>query len=159
MNSLSIKYAKEINDIPLEIEQLDTQEASIPNFDNMSNREIEKANRLGNNLYQIHASFLNSLELNSLNSYIDFPYGEIIDRAIVFSREISVYNNYIDVNYTATKDYVLKEYFTSIQTKYRAYEYIPYEKAIERKENIKVYALIDKYFINGDDRLWLGNLN
>ena len=159
MNSLLVKYAKEIKDIPLEIEQLDTQEASIPSFDTMSNREIEKANRLGNNLYQIHASFLNSLELNSLNSYIDFPYGEITDRAIVFSREISVYNNYIDVNYTATKDYVLKEYFTSIQTKYRAYEYISYEKAIERKENIKVYALIDKYFINGDDRLWLGNLN
>lgn len=159
MNSLSIKYAKEINDIPLEIEQLDTQEASIPSFDTMSNREIEKANRLGNNLYQLHASFLNNFEINDLNTYYDFTYGDTTDRAIVFSREISVYEDFIDVNYVATKDYVLKEYFTSIQTKYRAYEYIAYDKAVERKENVKVYALIDKYFINGDDRLWLGKLN
>ena len=157
MNSLTIKYAKENIDMPYEIEQLDTQEASIPALDTMSEREIEKANRLGNDLYQIHASFIDNMAgLNDLNTYIDFTHGNATDRAIVFSREISIYGDFIEVNYLATKDYILKEYFTSIQTKYRAYEYVSYDKAVERKENIKIYALIDKFFVNGDDRLWCG---
>lgn len=160
MNSLSVKYAKEVNDIPVEIEQLDTQEASVPSFDTMSEREIEKVNRLGNNLYQIHASFIDDLTgLNGLNTYIDFTHNDIIEKVIVFSREISVFDDFIEVNYVATQNYILKNYFTSIQTKYRAYEYVAYDKAVERKENVKVYALIDKFYINADDKVWCGNFS
>lgn len=150
LNSLNIKYFKEDIDINTPIEQLDTQETSIPSFDDMANREIDKANRLGNDTYQISQRLSNISELNPLNSLYDTD-------KIVYKREIAIYNDFIQVSYTASKDYVLKNYFTSIQTKYRAYEYVDYNKSTIRKENKVIFVSIDDYYFNGDDNIWVGS--
>lgn len=151
LNSLNIKYFKNSSTIDTTIEQLDTQEASIPSFDDMTNRELEKANRLGNNVYQISQRVSSPAYMNALNSVYD-------DDKIIFKREYSIYNDFVQVSYTASKDYVLKNYFTSIQTKYRAYEYVDYNKSVVRKENKAVFVLISEYYFDGDDNIWLGSL-
>lgn len=152
MNDIHIKYTKDSIDIPFNIEQLDTQESGITNFDAMSKREQQKINRLGNDVLQIHQSQVESLnDIQPLNSSYK--------NSIVFSREIQVYDDFFEVNYVATKNYVLRNYFTGIQTKYRAYEYVDYNSTTLRKENIKVYALIDKFYIDGSNKIGFGKYN
>ena len=43
---------------------------------------------------------------------------------MAFKRTLKLGANAIDAEYTFSKDYVLRNYFTSITTKYRAYEYV-----------------------------------
>ena len=70
----------------------------------------------------------------------------------IFGQKETQYNPYdIQIVYTASKDYVLQNYFTAIQTKYRAYEYVAYGQSVLRQENTKVYCLIDKFAINNDN--------
>jgi len=150
-NSLNIKYFKSKKDIEFPIEQLDTQEASIPSFDDMSLKEQQKVDRLGNDTYQIAQRITNMNDLNALNTLYN-------NDKIIYKRTYSIYNDFIKVAYTASKDYVIKNYFTSIQTKYRAYEYVDYTKSVIRKENNTFFVLIDNYYINGDDKVWFGSV-
>lgn len=143
-NDVNIRYTKEINDLPFAIEQLDKQEASIPMLDEFSYREQEKVNRLGNNVLQIHQSQASDLSyINDLNT--------LYEDSVVFSREIAFYDDCFEVNYVASKDYVLKNYFTALQTKYRAYEYVDYNQTVLRKENQKVFVYIGTTYLNADD--------
>ena len=148
-NSLNLVYNKKDKEAPFNITQLDNQESSIPSLLNFSAREQQKANRIGNNVLAIHASQVESLDdVNDLNT----KYND----SVIFSREIAYYDTYCEVNYIATKDYTLKNYFTSIATKYRAYEYVDYSQTTTRKENKKFYLCLDDNFINGDDKIILG---
>ena len=148
-NSVNLKYSKKEN-IPIPIEQLDNQETAIPALIPFSLREQEKIDRLGNSVLQIHQSqVVDFNEINDVNSiYNDFT---------IFSREIQYYEGFAEVNYVATKNYVLKNYFTSIETKYRAYEYVDFGRTTIRKENIKVFVLLSDHFVNGDDKVRFWN--
>lgn len=150
-NSLNLVINKN-KDCYYNITQLDNQETSIPALSSFASREQEKANRVANNVLKIHASQLDSLDkINPLNS----KYND----NIVFSREIAIYDDFFDVNYTLTKDYVMKTYFTSIATKYRAFEYVDYNSTTLRKENKKFYVYLSDSYFNGDDRVITGNYN
>lgn len=144
MNTLNIKYSKN-TDIPFSIEQLDTQESAISSLDDLANNETDKINRLGNDILSISQVTSNYNEIQPLNS--------IIDGHIVFKREISVGLNAYYVNYYASKDYVIKNYFTAIQTKYRAYQYASYESSVVRKENTKIFLEISNSYYNGGDKV------
>lgn len=148
-NDINIRYTKELNDIPFAIEQLDKQEAGIPMLDEFSARETDKVNRLGNNVLQIHQS-----QASDMN-YIQ-PLNSVYKNATIFSREIAFFDDCFEVNYVATKDYVLKNYFTALQTKYRAYEYVDYDQTILRKENAKIFVYIGTEYFNADDKVWYG---
>lgn len=151
-----MKIDKDSTDIKVPIEQLDTQEVSIPSFDDTYTKEQQKINRIGNNVFQIHQGQNPTLDtLQPLNSL----YNDGRRKGIVFSQEIQVFDNFFEINYVATKDYVLKNYFTSIQTKYRAYEYTDASSALTRKENIKVYAYLGKNYYNADSNLVFGTTN
>lgn len=149
-NNAHLKFDKE-KDIPFSLTQLDNQESSIPSAKNFTTREQEKVNRLGNNVIKINASNITNLnEINDLNTlYRD---------SIIFSKEIAYYEDFCVANYVATKDYVLKNYFTSIQTKYRGYQYVDYKNTTLRIENRKYYVYLDTKSFNGSDTLGVGNL-
>lgn len=148
-NSLNLVFNKE-KDCYFNLTQLDNQETSIPALSSFASREQEKTNRIANNVLKIHASQIT--DLNKIN-----PLNSSYNGNVVFSREIAIYDDFFDVNYTLTKDYVMKTYFTSITTKYRAFEYVDYNSTTLRKENKKFYVyLSDKYF-NGDDRILTSN--
>ena len=149
-NNVNLKFDKS-KDIPLSLTQLDNQESAIPSLTAFALREQEKVERIGNNVVKINASNITNLnEINALNT----KYND----SIIFSKEIAYYEDFCNVNYIATKDYVLKNYFTNIQTKYRAYRYVEYANTVLRIENRKYYVYLNNRSFNGSDTLGVGNL-
>ena len=149
-NNVNLKFDKS-KDIPLPLTQLDNQESAIPSLTAFALREQEKVERIGNNVVKINASNITNLsEINDLNT----KYND----SIIFSKEIAYYEDFCNVNYIATKDYVLKNYFTNIQTKYRAYKYVEYANTVLRIENRKYYVYLNERSFNGSDTLGVGNL-
>ena len=149
-NNVNLKFDKS-KDIPLSLTQLDNQESAIPSLTAFALREQEKVERIGNNVIKINASnIMNLNEINALNT----KYND----SIIFSKEIAYYEDFCNVNYIATKDYVLKNYFTNIQTKYRAYRYVEYSNTVLRIENRKYYVYLNERSFNGSDTLGVGNL-
>ena len=149
-NNVNLKFDKS-KDIPLSLTQLDNQESAIPSLTAFALREQEKVERIGNNVIKINASNITNLnEINALNT----KYND----SIIFSKEIAYYEDFCNVNYIATKDYVLKNYFTNIQTKYRAYRYVEYSNTVLRIENRKYYVYLNERSFNGSDTLGVGNL-
>ena len=149
-NNVNLKFDKS-KDIPLSLTQLDNQESAIPSLTAFALREQEKVERIGNNVVKINASNITNLnEINALNT----KYND----SIIFSKEIAYYEDFCNVNYIATKDYVLKNYFTNIQTKYRAYRYVEYSNTVLRIENRKYYVYLNERSFNGSDTLGVGNL-
>ena len=149
-NNVNLKFDKS-KDIPLPLTQLDNQESAIPSLTAFALREQEKVERIGNNVIKINASNITNLsEINALNT----KYND----SIIFSKEIAYYEDFCNVNYVATKDYVLKNYFTNIQTKYRAYKYVEYSNTVLRIENRKYYVYLNERSFNGSDTLGVGNL-
>ena len=148
-NDLVASHTKEISDIPIEYTKVDKQEASIIMFDDFSEREQEKINRIGNPIAKmVQPQVKDFANINPLNS--------ISDGDIVFTREIAFFSSFCEVNYTATKNYVLKNYFTALQNKYRAYEYSSANSALERNELIKTFVEVSFGNIeirNGTDKI------
>ena len=97
----------------------------------------EKANRFGNMGFSIKANYENITGLQELGSVYD-------DDVIIYSREYQIWNNIIKVSYNATKDYVLKNYYTSVYSKHRPYALADYNQSVIRAENKKTYIMISK---------------
>ena len=97
----------------------------------------EKANRFGNMGYSIRANYKSINEVQKLGSIYE-------DDVIIYSREIQIWNNIIKASYQGTKDYVLKNYYTSVFSKIRPFALMNYNQSITRAENRKVYILLSK---------------
>lgn len=151
LNSYNLKHVKQVNDIPILIEQLDNAESGIIDFDRTAKMEQEKINRLGNDILAISQTTDDYSKVNDVNT--------LYDDYTVFKRTISVENEYLKVNYQASKNYVLQNYFSSITTKYRAYEYVDYSQSVIRKENSTTFVLIDTYKIkDGTQKIKLNDI-
>ncbi len=152
INSYNLKYVKTDRDLPLLIEQLDSASNGLVDFERNSANEQEKVNRLGNGIISINQVTSDVTKIKPLNSaYDDY---------IIFKRVMAVENNYYQVNYYGSKNYVMQNYFTSITTKYRAYEYVDYNQSVTRKENDTIFVLISRNKItNGDKKIKLRNNN
>lgn len=97
----------------------------------------EKLNRYGNEVYQINARYTNYMQLQELGSVLD-------NDVIIYHREYSIFDNFILCKYIGSKNYVLKNYFTSVYAKHRPYTLMNYEESINRPENKKVFILLSK---------------
>lgn len=150
LNSMTHKtYKKESL---FELEQLDNTATGLTDFDRFAKNSQQKVNRLGNDIMSINQTTDDANAIQPLNSLYEQ------DNALVFKRTIALNKNYIQVTYNLSKDYVIKNYFTSISTKYRAYEHIDYNQATIRKEHINVFVTLDtEEHTNMDDRLILTN--
>lgn len=143
LNTLRLEISKD-KDIPFNVSQFDSSSNSITNLEYLGIAGLEKVNRYGNEILAIHQRTTNANDIQPLNSLYE-------DNYIVFKRTIDYsYGAYV-VNYICAKDYILKNYFTSIETKYRAYEYISYGSTTIRKENTHIYARIGYNYYDGDD--------
>ena len=128
---IQAKTAYDKEDVALPLEQLDSAESGVSDMDSVSRLEGQKADRLGNAVYSVHARVDSYSDLPALNS--------AWNGRIAFKRTLKFGANAIDAEYALAEDYVIKNYFTSITTKYRAYEYVDYDQAIERRELLKAY--------------------
>lgn len=106
----------------------------------------EKANRFSNMAYTIEAIYDSIDEVQKLGSVYD-------DDVIIYHREISIFNKYVKVLYYGTKDYVLKNYYTSVYSKHRPFALMDYGQSVKRAENRKMFVLVSKNKLYYEDRL------
>ncbi len=97
----------------------------------------EKVNRLGNEIVALASNHESLQDIQELGSV----YGDDI---VIFKRDISFNNNIIKANYYGSKDYVLKNYFTSVYAKHRTTNLIPFDESVIKAENKKVYLYLSK---------------
>ena len=119
--------------IPTHIRQVvDNQTNSYVDIERQGLLEYLKAKRLGNKMQLINARYF-------INESLIPQLAQTLDNKIIFKKEIAVYNNYIDVNYTSIDNYVLKNYYTGVKSKLRSWKIVSGAEAITRAENIKFY--------------------
>lgn len=103
--------------------------------------EKEKANRLGNSVVVINAR-LNSLQQPNGSQYA-IPLGmayqngssDPMNDTIIYKRTFAYNEASTDIVYYGCKDYVLKNYFTSVYSKNRPYALASYGQSVLRSEN------------------------
>lgn len=151
LNTMTLKAYKD--EVALPLEQLDGTASGLTDFDRFAKNLQQKANRLGVPVSSVNQTTDDQTALQSLNS-------KTTGDEVVFSRTIAIHNNYLQVTYNLSKDYVIKNYFTSITTKYRAYEHIDYNDSVVRKEHKNVFVVLDtENHANEEDRLVYQDIN
>ena len=75
-----------------------------------------------------------------------------INNKIIFQKQIKVYDNYIDVNYQCTENYVLRDYFTGVKSKLRTWV-IASEESLLRCEHLKFYFNDNISSVSSRDKL------
>lgn len=133
--SLRVSKGANNNDyVPRNQRQIvDNQTQNYVNAKRFGILEYLKANRLGNRVKLINGRY-NTSEgsipqlANCLNSHV------------IFKKEIAVYDNYLKVNYQATPNYVLRDYFTGIKSKLRSWRIVGGNEAFTRSDIIKFYV-------------------
>lgn len=121
------------------IEQLDSKQDGLSSVERVSLSEYESVERLGSDVLCIHQRGGVIASLNSL-----------FDGYTIFKREIACREGYFETDYYASKNYVLKNYFTSIMTKYRAYQYVDYSQSVTRLEC--VHEFLEIWDVSTEDR-------
>ena len=132
-NTMQIRYSKK-EAIKYPISTISNQDNSIIALDVFSDVEQQKVNRLGNNvciIKQLHTTLDNTLEL-----------GQAIGDNIIFKKQVEFFSSFVNVVYTATKNYILRDFFTSIVKKYRAFQYFNVNDTILRVENKHYYIVL-----------------
>ena len=59
---------------------------------------------------------------------------------IIFRKEITFFKSYIGVNYQATKNYVLQNYFTGVKSKIRSWRVVSGKEAFVRGDFVKFFV-------------------
>lgn len=101
----------------------------------------EKLNRFGNKGYVIPARYNDISELQELGSVATIKKDDDI---IIYHREYNIFNNVINCVYYGIKDYVLKNYFTTVFAKHRPFNLMSYNESTSRAENKKVFVTLSK---------------
>ncbi len=146
--SSSVNVTKSEHDGP--IVTRDNPCNSLAFVENDGVNEKEKVDRLGNATYVLEHVVTNYRLLKNISDYrTDDPLvdGEepLHKDEIIYRRSYTVFKDHIDAQYTLCKDYVLRNYFTSVYAKLRPYSYTSREESVERKENktVQVYLSLD----------------
>lgn len=112
----------------------------------------EKIKRFGNKGLQINARYTDISQLQPLGSVYNDTNAQDI---VIYHREYSVYDNMISCQYYGTKNYVLKNYYTSVFARYRTWSLISYGESVKRAENEKnlIYLSKNKYYVDDDSNI------
>lgn len=96
--------------------------------------EYQKANRLGNEQLQINARY--PIEYDGHQIQI----GDSYQDTIIYQCEYQFFKDHIEVNALATKNYILREYFTGVKSKIRSWAIASGSQALTRHDLIKYYC-------------------
>ena len=164
LNSFNMSYVKSDEDISIPLAQYDSGASGLTDFDRLSIHEQEQVDRIGNETLFINQR---TISFSDIQTFDNGPLmfrddtnrdGNINDSDngvdyIIFKRSFTINNNCFNVSYIGSKAAILKNYFTSIRTKYRAYQYVDYNQSVLRKERDVFYIRIASNFYDGDDRI------
>lgn len=118
----------------------------------------EKANRLGNATITVPARYVSYDDIQTLAKVWndDAPKGQtkLHEDEVLFKRTIAFYKDYFSVSYYLCKNYILRNYFTSVFSKHRPFPLASYEQSVERQENKTLEVLIspDKAYWQEDSK-------
>lgn len=98
--------------------------------------EYQKANRLGNEQLQINARYEWPLQAGERLLEI----GDVYEDSIIYQCQYQFYKNHIEINAVATKNYVLREYFTGVKSKIRSWAISSGDEALTRHDLQKYYC-------------------
>ena len=126
-----------------DITTVDNCSSSLPILEIDGLFEKEKLNRMSNQQFKFMARY-DDFNGGSFLSQVQ-PIG-CLDKnytnSTIYSREYQIFDNCILANYSATYNYILKNYFTSVWAKYRTYSYMSYGESVKRAENRRQLVLL-----------------
>jgi len=96
--------------------------------------EYQKANRLGNEQLQINARY----PINYTGHMIDI--GDTYEDTVIYQVQKQYFREHIEVNALATKNYILRDYFTGVKSKIRSWAVVSGSEAYTRHDLIKYYC-------------------
>lgn len=111
---------------------IDNQTNSYVDSYNQGFLEYQKANRLGNQQLQINARFSPTDRIIQIGD----TYGD----SIVYQVQYQRYADHVEVNALATKNYILRDYFTGVKSKIRSWAVVKGNEALTRHDLIKYYC-------------------
>lgn len=135
----TVVHSKGLGKDNLTINDNPSSSLSLLEIDGLAQKE--KLDRYGNKGIQINARYKDVNDLQSIGSVYEHNKDKDV---VIYHREYSINDNVIDCSYSGTKDYVLKDYFTSVYAKHRTYNLMSYAESITRAENQKIYIIISK---------------
>lgn len=117
----------------------------------------EKVNRFGNKALQINARYDTFYDPNDETQELLQPLASVYsssyeDDVVIYHREYSIYNNCVQCIYYGIKNYVLKNWFTSVYAKYRTWNLMSYNESVKRAENEKEYIYWSDNEVYYEDR-------
>lgn len=113
-------------------EVVDNQTYSFVDSYNQGFMEYQKANRLGNKQLHINARFE-----DNYNNLIKI--GDYYEESVVYQTVYQIYDNHIEVNALATKNYILRNYFTGVKARIRSWKIADASESFDRHELVKYY--------------------
>lgn len=143
----TIKYSKDSKIVNEDITANDNVSNSLVVLENDGILEKEKINRIGNKIYTLQARYNNIDELKNLNHELGAVYGK---DNIVYIKEYQIWDNLIKATYITCEDYVMKNYYTSVWSKHRTYNLMPYGESTRRSENQTRFIVFSKEKSNFD---------
>ena len=135
----TIVHSKWIGKDGITINDNPSSSLTLLELDGLSQKE--KINRYGNKGLQINARYTNINDIQKLGSVYEYNNDKDI---IIFHKQYAINSNVINCTYYGSKDYVLKNYFTSVYAKHRTYNLMSYAESIRRSENEKMYLFLSK---------------
>lgn len=105
----------------------------------------EKVNRLGNENISVsarHKSFADIQNLAQVWDETDDDGNKVHDDEVLFKRSIRFSEGYFTASYYLCKNYVLRNYFTSVFSRHRPFPLASYEQSVQRKENRTLQVLL-----------------
>lgn len=137
---IDIVTTKDEFEVPLV--QYDGSGNSVTDFGSFMAVEDDKIDRLGNPVHIIGRRYSFEDNHDVMKDLIPLGARNESTGEVVYKRVTTFKKNYADVAYYLCKDYVITNYSTAVTTKYRAYQYVDYSKAIQRNENRISYLVI-----------------
>ena len=120
----------------------DNQSSSLTLLEQDGIAQKEKANRFANKTLRLNARYDGDYKnLQALGSVFS---NKSYDDIVIYHREYSIWDNMISAVYYGSKDYVLKNYFTSVFARYRTYNLMSYGESTNRAENKRMLLCFSK---------------
>lgn len=128
---------------------IDNQTNSYVDSYNQGFLEYQKANRLGNEQLQINARY-------SISD-VFMKIGDKFEDSVIYQCQYQYFKDHVEVNAIATKDYVLRDYFTGVKSKIRSWKIADGSEALLRYDLIKYYCEFS--YINHTELYGLNSLS
>lgn len=130
------------------IVRVDNQSDSMPILDLDGIAKERKIEKMGNKTYTISARYENWEDVQNVGTIFriggDEENQDDYEEIIIYHRDISLYDNCINVTYFGQESFVLKNFYTSVFAKQRLYNVLDYGNSVTRAENIKDIILFSK---------------